>query len=73
VILAGGAEGSAWGAALLAAYRDRRRAGSAATWESFLAGHASPPAHRFSPRAAAAATLERSYGRHRRLVAGMER
>jgi len=71
VILDCGSEGSGFGAALLAAYRDGRRAGSTASWESFLAGHAAPPAHRFTPRAAAAATLERSYARHRELVAGV--
>jgi sugar (pentulose or hexulose) kinase len=71
VILDCGSEGSGFGAALLAAYRDQRRGGSTASWESFLAGHAQPPAHRFTPRAAAAATLERSYAHHHRLVAGV--
>jgi len=69
VILAGASEGSAWGAALLAAYRDRRIAGESASWEAFLAAHAQTPAHRFTPRAVAAATFDRSYARHRRLVA----
>jgi sugar (pentulose or hexulose) kinase len=69
VILDCGSEGSGFGAALLAAYRDRRRAGDTASWEAFLAGHAPTPAHRFTPRAAAVAVLERSYARHRRLVA----
>jgi sugar (pentulose or hexulose) kinase len=68
VILDCGSEGSGFGAALLAAYRDRRRSGDTATWEAFLAGHAPTPAHRFTPRAAAVAVLERSYARHRRLV-----
>jgi len=70
-ILDCGSEGSGFGAALLAAYRDRRRGGSTASWESFLAGQAAPPAHRFTPRAAAVATHERSSTRHRRLVEGM--
>ena len=70
VILDCGSEGSGFGAALLAAYRDRRRAGDSLSWEAFLAAHAPTPAHRFAPRPAAAATLERSYARHRRLVAG---
>ena len=52
-------------------HRDRRRGGDTASWESFLAGHAAPPAHRFTPRPAAIATLERSYDRHRRLVETM--
>ena len=69
VILAGGVEGSGWGAALLAAYRDACRGGGTATWEAFLTRYAASPAHRFTPRAGSAATLERSYARHRRLVA----
>ncbi|MFM8413942.1 MAG: xylulokinase, partial [Planctomycetota bacterium] len=60
VILDGASEGSAWGAALLAAYRDRRRAGDTASWERFLESHAPTPAHRFTPRAAASAVLARS-------------
>jgi sugar (pentulose or hexulose) kinase len=69
VILDGAAEGSGFGAALLAAYRDRCRAGASPSWESFLADHAPKPAHRFTPRDASAATLNRSYARHKRLVA----
>ncbi len=69
VILDGAAEGSAFGAALLAVYRDRCRAAAAPSWESFLADRAPTPAHRFTPRAASAATLDHSYTRHRRLVA----
>jgi sugar (pentulose or hexulose) kinase len=69
VILDCGSEGSGFGAALLAAYRARRLAGETASWETFLAGHAQPPAHRFTPRPTAAATLDRSYARHRQLVA----
>jgi sugar (pentulose or hexulose) kinase len=72
VILDCASEGSAWGAALLAAYRDRRLAGETVSWEAFLASRAQPPAHRFTPRPAAAATLDRSYARHRRLVAMQE-
>jgi hypothetical protein len=64
-------EGRAWGAALLAAYRDRRIAGEPASWEAFLASHSQTPAHRFTPRPAATATLDRSYARHRRLVASV--
>jgi sugar (pentulose or hexulose) kinase len=69
VILDCGSEGSGFGAALLAAYRDRRQAGDAASWEAFLADQAPTPAHRFTPHSAAVAVLERSYARHRRLVA----
>ena len=44
------------------------RGGGTATWEAFLTRYAASPAHRFTPRAGSAATLERSYARHRRLV-----
>lgn len=69
VILDGAAEGSAFGAALLAVYRDRCRQGRATSWEAFVAEHVMPAAHRFTPRADAVATLDTSYARHRRLVA----
>ena len=68
VILDCAAEGSGWGAALMAAYRDARIGGDARSWEAFLAGHAPPAAHRFTPRAASAAVFDRGYARHRRLV-----
>jgi sugar (pentulose or hexulose) kinase len=73
VILDCGSEGSGFGAALLATYRDRRQAGDAASWEAFLADQAPTPAHRFTPRSAAVAVLERSYARHRRLVAAQQK
>ncbi len=69
VILACASEGSGWGAALMAAFRDRQRTGHTGTWEAFLAGHAPPAAHRFTPRAASAATFDRAAARHRRLAA----
>ena len=69
VILACASEGSGWGAGLMAAYRDQRIAGRAGTWEAFLAGQAPPAAHRFTPRAESIATFDRSFARHRRLVA----
>ncbi|MFM8734293.1 MAG: FGGY family carbohydrate kinase [Pirellulales bacterium] len=68
VILDGAAEGTAWGAALMAKFRDLRLAGRGGDWESFLAAHASDTPRRFEPRAAAAATCDRMYARHRRLV-----
>lgn len=68
-ILAGAAEGTAWGAALMAKYRDRCLTGRQGDWQSFLAGHAVDGARRFVPRAAAAAALDRMYARHKRLVA----
>ena len=69
VILDCASEGSGWGAALMAAFRDRQLTGRTGTWEAFLAGHAPPAAHRFTPRAASAATFDRAAARHRRLAA----
>lgn len=69
VILAGAVEGTAWGAALMATFRDERIQGKAAAWEAFLVGHATDGARRFVPRPAAAATFDRMYARHKRLVA----
>jgi sugar (pentulose or hexulose) kinase len=69
VILAGAEEGTAWGAALLAHYRDRCRTGATQSWQDFLAGHAGGQPLRFAPRPAAVAVLQRGYERHRRLVA----
>jgi sugar (pentulose or hexulose) kinase len=69
VILDGAAEGTAWGAALMARYRDEQRAVRAGSWPSFLAAHATGTPRRFEPRPAAAATFDRMYARHRRLVA----
>ena len=68
VILAGATEGTAWGAALMAAYRAEALAGRAPDWAAFLAGHASGQPTRFTPRAAAVAALADRYARHRRLV-----
>ena len=69
VILDGAAEGTAWGAALLAKYRDLRLAGKGGDWQSFLAAHAAGEPRRFEPRPAAAATFDRMFARHKRLVA----
>jgi sugar (pentulose or hexulose) kinase len=70
VIMDGAAEGTAWGAALMARYRDETRAGRGGDWQAFLAGHAAATApRRFEPRPAAAAAFGRMEARHRRLVA----
>jgi sugar (pentulose or hexulose) kinase len=68
VILDGATEGTAWGAALLAKYRDRSLAGKSGEWAAFLEAHGSGEPTRFTPRPAAAAILDRGYARHRRLV-----
>jgi sugar (pentulose or hexulose) kinase len=69
VILDCASEGSGWGGALLAAYRDQRIGGYAGTWEAFLAGRVPPAAHRFTPRTTSAVVFDRSVVRHRRLLA----
>jgi hypothetical protein len=53
----------------MARYRDEQRAVRAGSWPSFLAAHATGTPRRFEPRPAAAATFDRMYARHRRLVA----
>lgn len=69
VIPDGAAEGTAWGAALLAKYRAAVLTGKAPVWPDFLAAHASGKPTRFTPRPASAATLARTCDRHRGLVA----
>ena len=69
VIFSGAAEGTAWGAALMAKFRDERLAGHRVDWQTFLAGHATDGVRRFQPRPAVAATFDRLYARHKRLVA----
>jgi sugar (pentulose or hexulose) kinase len=70
VIMDAATEGTAWGAALMARYRDETRAGRGGDWQAFLAGHAVATApRRFEPRPAAAAAFGRMEARHRRLVA----
>ena len=69
VILDGAAEGTAWGAALLARFRAAAIAGRAGGWGDFLAAHASGTPRRFTPRPAAAAACDRAFARHKRLLA----
>jgi sugar (pentulose or hexulose) kinase len=68
-ILDAAAEGTAYGAVLLAKYRRQTILGRAPEWAAFLAGHAQGSPRRFTPHAAAAAACGRAYARHRRLVA----
>ena len=68
-ILDGAAEGTAWGAALLAKYRGLSIAGRAPEWAAFLAAHASGTPTRFTPRPAATAHYRAMEKRYRRLVA----
>jgi sugar (pentulose or hexulose) kinase len=67
-ILDGAEEGTAWGAALMAKFRDETLAGRAPTWAEFLAGHQTDSHQRFMPRPASVATLAKVYDRYRRLV-----
>ena len=68
VILDGSAEGTAWGAALMAKYRAAALAGRSRPWPDFLAAHASGTPTRFTPRPAAVAALAKGLARHRQLV-----
>ena len=68
-LLDGAAEGTAWGAALLAKFRAEALAGKAADWLAFLQRHATGSSTRFTPRPQAAAALDRGFARHKRLVA----
>jgi len=67
-ILDGAAEGTAWGAALMAKYRSLALAGQAPDWADFLAAHSTGEPQRFTPRPAAVAALGRVFDRYRRLV-----
>jgi len=68
-LLDGAAEGTAWGAALMAEYRRLALAGRPQEWAAFLAGHATGTPRTFRPRTAAAAACSAMYDRYRRLVA----
>ena len=68
-ILDGAAEGTAWGAALMAEYRHRALGGRAPEWSAFLASHASGTPTRFTPRPAATAACTAMYDRYKQLVA----
>ena len=68
-ILDGAAEGTAWGAALMAKYRRLSIAGRVTDWAGFLKSHASGVPTRFTPRPAATAVYHAMEKRYRRLVA----
>lgn len=68
-ILDGAAEGTAWGAALLAAFRAARIAGDGRDWATFLAEHHTGTPTRFSPRPASVRVLDDTYARYKRLLA----
>ena len=67
-ILDGADEGTAWGAALMAKFRDDSKAGRAADWPSFLATQRTGNARRFAPRPESVAVLAGVYARYRHLV-----
>ena len=68
-ILAGAAEGSAWGAALMAAYRDAVLAGDTRDWATFLTAHHSGTPTRFLPQPAAVKALAAVHARYQKLLA----
>jgi len=67
-ILAGGAEGTAWGSALLAKFRGEILAGRAADWAGFLSCQQTEHPTQFTPQPTAVATLEQVFSRYRQLV-----
>ena len=71
-ILEGGKEGTAFGAALLAKFRDKTITQTAPDWTAFLASHTSGSVRRFTPHAAAAKIYNRAYDRYRRLLGFQE-
>ena len=68
-ILAGAAEGSAWGAALMAAFRAAVLGGDSRDWSTFLTAHHSGTPTRFLPRPSAVKALEHVHARHQKLLA----
>jgi sugar (pentulose or hexulose) kinase len=68
-ILAGAAEGSAWGAALMAAYRASVLGGDRRDWATFLTAHHSGTPTRFLPRPSAVKALEEVHARQQKLLA----
>lgn len=67
-ILAGGEEGTAWGSALLAKFRDDTLHGRAPDWAGFLASQQTGSPTRFTPQPDAVTTLNQVFGRYRQLV-----
>ena len=67
-ILAGGEEGTAWGSALLAKFRNEVLAGRSGDWASFLASQLNGNPTRFTPEPAKVTTLEIVFDRYRQLV-----
>jgi sugar (pentulose or hexulose) kinase len=68
-ILDGAAEGSAWGASLLAKFRYLAINGSNDSWPKFLAAHNTGSATEFKPNASNYALLAQSLVRYRKLLA----
>ncbi|MGI9519603.1 MAG: xylulokinase [Pirellulaceae bacterium] len=67
-LLDSAAEGTAWGAALLAAYRHAVLKGETCDWSGFLARLRSAPQHRFEPCQEAANQTDQLFARYRRLI-----
>ena len=68
-ILDGAEEGTAWGAALMAKFRDETLTGRAPEWAAFLAGQRTNSHQRFAPSPESVAALAQAFERYRRLVA----
>ena len=68
-ILDGAEEGTAWGAALMAKFRNETIQGEKKEWVQFLAEQKTGKPIRFHPRKASVTTLAGVFARYRRLVA----
>ena len=68
-ILEGAEEGTAWGAALMAKFRNETIQGEKREWVQFLAAQKTGKPIRFNPRKASVTTLAGVFARYRRLVA----
>lgn len=68
VLLESAEEGCAWGAALMAKFRQAHILGATPDWSGFLGEHAGSGRTRYEPSAEAAAEYEKVFARYRRLM-----
>lgn len=61
-------EGTAWGAALMAKYRNERLQGASGTWSDFLGQQAAGSPSRFQPNPEAVAAIAHVYAKYKRLM-----
>ena len=68
-VLSGAEEGTAWGAALLAKYRNAALNNTATDWPAFLAEHTDAGQQHYSPNAQTVSKLDKVYQKYKRLLA----